>query len=746
MITRRNLLKQSALASAALIAPSRPVIAAPSSAGSAADAAQAVLARQLGAHAESFHFSVIPAAPDGTDVWEASAQNGIVKVGGSSAVAMVRGAYAYLREAAHGMITWSGSHLPLPARLPDWSGRRDASPYRFRQYMNPCTFGYSTAFWDWDRWERELDWMALHGISMPLAMEGQESVWQQVWASFGLTAAEWDRFTTGPAQLPWHRMGNINNFAGPLPQSFINAKRELQNKILRRMSDLGMTPIVPAFGGHIPEALRRVYPDVRTFTLLWAGESSSTVPRATRTCLLHPGETDLFIEIGGRFIREYKKQFGAGEYYLADSFNEMRVPVSAAHRYDELKQFGHTIYRSIAEADQNGKWTMQGWIFVNDPKFWDQPSTEAFLSGVPDDRMLILDYAADLDEMHLGYGDAPDAAKRLNAFFGKQWIGGMAHTFGGNNNIKGDLRLIASKPFEQLRNPHRGHLVGWGLDMEGIETNEVVYELLTDIGWLNTPVNLEDWLCRYCEARYGGDSAAMREAWRLLLQSAYGENCWKTKHAFQARPTLNPQPQYVNTGPVFVHAVQHFISCAPDFGASPLFRNDAIEFVAQAAGGLIDRHLAAACHAHRQNQPDLRDRQAEAALSMMLRVDALLHLREDRRLETWVARAKHWAVSPDEALYYDGNARLLITYWGWRELEDYASRMYSGLIRDYYRGRWSVFFSALRSNQKDQLEEWEQSWLAAAYRPSAPLPVKDYVEESQTLLALCAQFQAEAGS
>jgi alpha-N-acetylglucosaminidase len=27
--------------------------------------------------------------------------------------------------------------------------------------------------WDWERWEREIDWMALNGINLPLAFTGQ---------------------------------------------------------------------------------------------------------------------------------------------------------------------------------------------------------------------------------------------------------------------------------------------------------------------------------------------------------------------------------------------------------------------------------------------------------------------------------------------------------------------------------------------------------------------------------------------
>ena len=38
--------------------------------------------------------------------------------------------------------------------------------------QNVVTASYSTAFWGWSRWERELDWAALHGVNLPLAHEG----------------------------------------------------------------------------------------------------------------------------------------------------------------------------------------------------------------------------------------------------------------------------------------------------------------------------------------------------------------------------------------------------------------------------------------------------------------------------------------------------------------------------------------------------------------------------------------------
>lgn len=57
---------------------------------------------------------------------------------------------------------------------------------RFRYYQHVCTVSYSFVWWNWTRWERELDWMAMNGINLPLAFNGQEAIWQKVYLRVGL--------------------------------------------------------------------------------------------------------------------------------------------------------------------------------------------------------------------------------------------------------------------------------------------------------------------------------------------------------------------------------------------------------------------------------------------------------------------------------------------------------------------------------------------------------------------------------
>lgn len=741
-VTRRRFLEWGSGAAAATVLTARAAKAQPAKPyrpKGMLETARGVLERQLGSAASRFELRELKG--DGHPVFEVEVNGGRVIVSGNTAVALCRGAYTYLRETGCGMVTWSGSRVDLPAELPHIERRRVECPYRYVQYFNPCTFGYTMPFWDWERWERELDWMALHGINMPLALDGQEAIWQRVWTSVGLSAEEIAHFSVGPAHQPWHWMGNINHFAGPNPQSFVDAKRVLQRKILDRMRDLGMHPIAPGFSGFVPGGFLRVRPQTRTFTLLWSPDHYRGMPRDTCTFILHPGETELYQEIGKKFIQEYKAEYGEVNFYLVDAFNELMPPVTPEHEYEELEAFGKTLYEGIKAGDPNGTWVTQGWFFTHLPRVWTPKAVSSFLKAVPNDRMIVIDYANDLRPEFAGsYGI--ERWKNLDAFFGKQWINGMAHAFGGNTNLKGNLELMATQPAEALHSPKKGELVGWGMCPEGTQQNEVVYELMTDMGWSHDVVKLDEWLPAYCRARYGAAPEAATKAWVLLRQSAYSSHIWGVHQAWQREPTMTPVARGVNSGAKFQEAVKLYLSCAPQLGKSTLYRHDLIEMTVQSAGGHVEQALALAVQATDAKDLEAAKMYLGLATSWLTAMDALLNTREDRRLETWVAQARKFGTSAAETAFLDSNARLLITFWGWPELSDYACREWAGLTRDYYLPRWKNWLEARMRGEPFSTDVWEQTWLSRPYLPSKPAQVTDVPAACQELLRRCESWTA----
>jgi alpha-N-acetylglucosaminidase len=246
-------------------------------------AAREVLTRLLGPRAGQFELSQIP-KEDGKDVLIVEGRDGKVFVSGSSGVALCRGAYHYIRESGLGMVAWSGRRLDLPERLPNFARTRVVSPHPLRLYYNACAFAYTTAFWQWPEWERELDWMAVHGINLPLASVATEAIWERVWKGMGLTQEDLDDYFIGPGFLPFQRMNCINKHGGPLTASWQRKSVELQHKILDRMRALGMEPMAPAFTGGVPPAITRVRPNAQLRQLPeWAG-----MPKDQAVWILEP--------------------------------------------------------------------------------------------------------------------------------------------------------------------------------------------------------------------------------------------------------------------------------------------------------------------------------------------------------------------------------------------------------------------------------------------------------------------------
>jgi len=293
-------------------------------------------------------------------------------------------------------------------------------------------------FWDWRKWEREIDWMALHGINTPLAMTGQERVWQNVWMKYGVTDQQVLNFFTGPAFLPWHWMGNVDGHGGPMPQDYVDRASELQKRILARERELGMKPIVPGFSGFVPKEFQDIYPRARVLTAAgWVGFAPTHQLDA---------RDPMFAAIQRRFVDAYAKLYGTDHFFLCDLYNEMKPTVSQDRRLQDLQETSKAIFESLDKADTQATWVMQGWMFRNDPVFWKEPEIAAFLGAVPDGRMLLLDLACDQAEVW----------RQSAAFRRKPWIWNLLHGFGGATPLFGDLLLAARKPIDAESDSRNG--------------------------------------------------------------------------------------------------------------------------------------------------------------------------------------------------------------------------------------------------------------------------------------------------
>ncbi len=756
--------RRQAISLAAATFVASPALAASSLEGVAA--ARASLKRLFGRRLAGAQLSVTPGA--GRSWYAVGKKHGALSISGDSPVALVRGAYAHLRDSGLAHVSWEGDRVVQTGAVPFGSGARVETPFRHRAYLNTCTYGYTTPWWGWGRWSREIDWMAAHGVDMPLAMEGQEYVWRALWREFGLGEAELADYFSGPAFTPWHRMGNIEGYKAPLPAAWIDKKKDLQVKILGRMRSLGMTPILPAFGGYVPKAFAQKNPTARIYRMRpWEGFHE--------TYWLDPADP-LFAKIAGRFLALYTQTYGAGTYYLADSFNEMLPPINAdgadardaaygdgvantaatktkvevdpALKAKRLAAYGKAIYDSIRQARPDAVWVMQGWLFGADSHFWDPAAISAYLSVVPDDKLMILD---------IGNDRYPAVWKNAKAFGGKPWIYGYVHNYGGSNPVYGDLGYYRQDIPAIAANPQAGKLAGFGMFPEGLHNNSIVYEATYDLAWNAGQSSLSAWLSTYARARYGKTSPELDAALSQLVEAAFSTRYWSPRwwrskagaYLFFKRPTaaIGEFPPHPGDRAKLAAAVKALTALAPAYANEPLFVLDLTDAARHLASMRIDDHLQAAVAAYRKGDAAGGDRARAQVEALALSIDRLLGVQPET-LATWIDDARTYGDTPADAAAYVANAKAQVTIWGGEgNLNDYASKAWQGLYKSFYLPRWSRFLDALKAAGTGPFDEvsvtrdsvaWERAWVEAevAYRRERPA---DPIGEIRTLVALVAQ-------
>jgi alpha-N-acetylglucosaminidase len=364
---------------------------------------------------------------------------------------------------------------------------------------------------------------------------------------------------------------------------------------------------------------------------------------------------------------------------------------------------------------------MQGWLIYSDRKFWKAPQIKALLDAVPNDHMILLDLAAEIEPVW----------KKTGAFYGKPWIWNMLHNFGGNISLFGRIDTVATAPAIALHDPKAGQMIGIGLTMEGIEQNPVLYELMTSHTWRDSAIDLRQWLPDYARNRYGVTDTNALHAWQTLAATAYNGKTIRdgAESIITGRPTFDSAARWTKTtlnyAPAdLLPAWDDFIKSSPRCKNSDGFQYDMVDVTRQVlANYALTLQQKAGIAFKEKNDPDF-NLYSKAFIALIEDMDRLLATRKDFLLGPWLSDARKWGVTPTEKALYERNARDLITLWGdaGSPLHEYANRQWSGLLNDFYKPRWEQFFVA--ANQSLQtgspldtkafeknISEWEWKWV-----------------------------------
>jgi len=682
---------------------------------SALDEVYALANRVSNGRADDFVFELTDESSE-KDFFEIASKGDKILVRGTNGVSLASGLNHYLKKYCNAQYSIIDEQMALPETLPlPQSTERVTTEYKYRYFFNVCTFSYTMAWWNWEQWERQIDWMAMNGVNLPLAITGQEAVWYEVYKELGFSDQQIDEFLVGPAYFPWGWMGNVDGLGGPLPASWRENHKALQKQILERERALGMTPILQAFSGHVPESIQEIFPEASIHqTGDWSAGFGGTY-------FLDPSD-ELFERIGKLYIEKQTEMYGTDHFYSADCFNEVNPDTDDP---DFLKSMSQTVYHSIAAADSQAVWVMQAWfLYYSIDDFWKEPQSKALLSGVPDDTMIILDL----------YGELHPTWKKKSSFYGKPWIWNVLQNFGGRTSMSGKITDMADGLDEALNSPEKGNLSGIGMAMEYFGNNPLVQEYVMSRVWSDGGGNVQDWLSSYVENRYGAKNENADKAWQEMLNTVYNSHKQTGTFLCERPGFYNPKMAY-RTSPVpdydqkvLAQALRDLLKCSDEFGNLETYQFDLVNLTRQVISPLAYSWILELEQAYKTKDLDTFLKIKKQYLSLIEDFDVLLASRKEYLLGTWIEDAKSWGETEQEKALYEWNARNLITLWGeectegqFDDLNNYAYKQWAGMFTDYHLVRWTRFFdeveTAMKANKKwdrssflESSCEWEKNW------------------------------------
>ncbi len=703
--------------------------------------------------ADNFKFVLDPTLHQTQETFVIGAEDGKILIKGTTISAITTGIGWYLNHIANVNIAWNSLNektvdfgktgaayveninLPLPTTT-----ETHTSDAKYRYYLNTCTFGYSMTSWTWTRWQQEIDWMALHGINMPLQLVGMEEVWRKFLTledangnrKYGYTDEAAKAFVAGPAFIAWWAMNNLEGWGGTAPgtksggtwegaggvqdDAWYVRQKNLSNSIVTRQRELGMQPVLPGWSGMVPTnfAAKSGYA-TRGNGGNWAGDF-------VRPLLLNTSIGDeKYAEIAADYYACLKDVMGESQYYSMDPFHE-------GGGAGTMKDY-EALYAAMETAKPGSQWVIQQWQWSDTQKY--------SLYAVPAGKLIVLDLFSDGSPAFDKYnGYALEDANPQEAVFC------AIPNFGGRSGLMGRLNNLTDNYFKFKAK--YASIKGIGAAPEAIEQTPVTYDLIFQLPWMNgVKPNVQEWVANYAVARYGQDNEEVKAAWDLLRQGPlnYGadgiqgpvEDVWAARPNLDANKASSWGKTLADAGGTYTPARRQMLIDAVyklidqedelELADGSVYKSnylyDLVEFgsgvMADYAYDLLLGIKAAknAAGANFANDATYTTRR-DAFLALIADVDKFKGTNLNFRLGKWTQEARdaakevNGATSATSDWYEYNNARTIVSTWSSpnTDLNDYSYRSWQGLMKDLYLPRWKHYFNNNCSSAQYGFFEW----------------------------------------
>ncbi len=579
--------------------------------------------------------------------------------------------------------------LPLP-KLNNVVKKKIDMKYRYN--YNYVAYGYTMAYWDFEQWEREIDWMALNGFNLALNLVGQEEVTRRFLKEFGFTFSEIVEYLTSPIYLPWHFMGNITRIGGEITPKWFEERALLGNKIQDRMYSLGINPVHQAYVGYFPKKQ-----NIEVGVL--DGSYWSRIKGPDRIDFnSHDYET-----VSNVFYEKQKEVLGYSKYFAGDLFHEG----GNSYGYD-VKDVSYRILNSLIQNNgEDAVWMLQSWSH--------SPSSE-IIEHLNKKNILILDLHSQLNVRWPGSSKFNYMAWNKEEFDGSNWIFGVLNNFGGRSGLYGHSKDLLKEFYRAKRNAK--FLVGIGSTSEAIGYNDFIDELLTELIF-EDKLDFDAFVKRYVTNRYGKESEILLSGFYKLVESVYNPTSeiyheGASESVINARPSMNIESAsrwgavHKNyDSKILIEALKEYFSVYDEFKENEFYLRDIIDIASEVIVNLAWDYYREIQDNYFKNDFTQVDFLSNKFLYLIDLQSKILSYNGRKSLKDLIGKISDLDYDDyfKDMLKYD--KKIILTTWYDKlvseddGLRDYGNTDYYEIIGNLYYNRWKNYFDNLISNQKE---------------------------------------------
>lgn len=593
---------------------------------------------------------------NGYDCYEIYSEDKKVVLAGNSPLSQAMAYYDYLGR-YHGVVITSGdydistiSSAPLPEEKINRTIKR-----KIRAMTSYEAFSLSGNFRGFDRWEKEIDFMAMHGFNRALQPVGFDGVLFRTLTDIGMPENFCLEFSSGPAFLMNQLTGNIAGTNSVNSKEYLERKITVGKLISDRERSLGIEPIFPAAIPSVPFSLRKKYIKMDIFKApMWYNFPPIFFIRPKNA---------FFSVFNKKFLTVQREALGETHSYIFEGVYESDKKGYNSH----LADLGKALEEMLNEFDKDAVCYLHTSSINAD-----------FFKSCSGDKYIFLDDCA--------------MSKNSDILSDKKYIPEVSGNRYGRTGIYGNVQKLCDNPFANSE-------LGGALAFDTFDVNPVYCAAALKAITAADSFERDDFIRDFCTKRYKTDSFS--DDIISLIDLCSSDEC--TGSIICARPCTNVK----HTAPYDtmersydfhkLYPIAQRIINSEDKKIDAM-RADIQSIVRQFLSDLAYPVYIKATEFFREKNVRNFEQASNLFLEICEDIDRLLRTREETNFCTKYVEAQELGSSQEEKESLQINFLLLHTIWGPFDhsiLYDTVWNEWGGLVKDYYEARWHMYYRSL---------------------------------------------------